>query len=77
MPALHFDAPAQPPACTVRGLRRIPLSIIAVVCWDWNGEIHCWRHSRRYRALCRDNDWDSVWEVIYVRDGTRRCHMAH
>lgn len=69
-----MTTPIAPP---VRGRRRIPIGIIYVVCYDWWGEIHCWRHSRRYRALCREYDDMCGWEVMYAREGSIICPVVH
>lgn len=62
----------------VRGLRRLSLMPhVLVRCPDWWGESHCWHHSRKYRAMCREDPDVCPWEVTYVRDVTRYCPMVH
>lgn len=56
------------------GLRRIPLAIVRVRCPDFWGETYCWRHARRYRALCRRDPDTCPWEVLY---GRGPCRIAH
>jgi hypothetical protein len=80
---LEFQPSAAPvqlparPAGSVRGLRRIPLRAVLVRCPDHWGEFCCWRHSRGYRNLYRRNPDVCIWEVVYVRDSSVRCRIAH
>ena len=59
----------------VHGLRRIPMRIIYATCPDWWGEIHCWRHSRRYRAMSRQDPDVCPWEVVYT--ARTLCPVVH
>ena len=54
--------------------RRVSLSNVHVRCPDHWGEVKCWKHSRPYRKLCREDDNVCPWEIVR---GHHFCPVSH